>query len=96
MAWVAGGGAAQPITRFAEGQLWAQEWAPDGKTVLLNRRLGDVSNIWAVAADGRDPVALTDFVTGSIFDVRPASDGKTVVFTYGSEPRDAVLVKNFR
>jgi len=91
-----GGEAAQPITRFVEGQLWAQEWTRDGKTVLLNRRVGDVSNLWAVTTDGRDPVALTDFVTGSIFDVRPAADGKTIVFTYGSEPRDAVLVRNFR
>jgi hypothetical protein len=42
------------------------------------------------------PSRSPTFVTGSIFDVRPAPDGKTVVFTYGSEPRDAVLVKNFR
>ena len=43
-----------------------------------------------------DPVALTDLVTGSIFEFHPTADGKTVVFTYGNVSSDAVLVKNFR
>jgi hypothetical protein len=63
---------------------------------LLIRRVGDVANLWSVGADGRDPIALTDFLTESIFDLRVTPDGKTVVFTYGNETEDAVLVKDFR
>ncbi len=91
-----GSGTAQQITRFADGQIRGYAWSADGKTALLIRQLGDVSNLWAVGPDGRDPVALTDFLTGSIFDLHLTQDGKTIVFTYGNETQDAVLVKNFR
>ena len=38
--------------------------------------------------------ALT--LTGSVFDMRPSRDGRTVIFTYGSEVRDVVLLRDFR
>ncbi|HEX4825927.1 MAG TPA: protein kinase [Candidatus Polarisedimenticolaceae bacterium] len=90
------GGAAQPITKLTDGQIQDYAWAPDGKTILLVRRMGDVANLWSVGSDGRDPAALTDFLTGSVFDLRITRDGKTVIFTYGNETQDAVLMKGFR
>jgi serine/threonine protein kinase/Tol biopolymer transport system component len=91
-----GGGAAQQITRFGAGQIATYAWTPDGKTVLLVRRIEDVANLWSVGVDGGDPVALTDFLTGSVFDLRLTPDGKSVVFTYGTETQDAVLMKGLR
>jgi Tol biopolymer transport system component len=91
-----GEGPARQVTRFDEGQIRGYAWTPDGKRLLLIRHSGDVANLWSVGADGRDPVALTDFLTGSVFDLRVTPDGKTVVFTYGTETQDAVLVKDLR
>jgi len=90
------GGAAQQLTRFTDGQINGYEWGRDGKSILIGRKLADATNIWLAGIDGREPVALTDFLTGSVFLFQPSTDGKTVVFTYGNETSDAVLVKNFQ
>jgi len=90
------GGEPQQVTRFTEGQIRDHEWFADGGRILLNRGHGDVRNLWSVGPDGRDPVAITDFVTGSIFQMHPARNGKDVVFTYGTGNRDVVLVRGFR
>ena len=88
--------ASQPITHFTEGEIRSHEWSPDGRRIVLIRASGDVSNLWSVAADGRDAVAITDFETGSIFSILPTHDGKDVVFTYGNESQNLVLVRNFQ
>jgi hypothetical protein len=48
-----------------------------------------------VAADGGAPAPLTDFETGHIWDVKWTSDEKSVVFTYGAESTDIVLIRDF-
>ena len=90
------GGEPRQITHFTEGQISDHEWFADGGRILLNRRTGDVHNLWSVGPDGRDPVPITDFVTGSIFQIHPTRNGKEVVFTYGTENQDIVLVQGFR
>ena len=47
-------------------------------------------------ADGNNPVAITDFETGDINDMKWSLDGSRVYFTYGESSQNVVLVRNFR
>ena len=86
----------QALTSFGDGQIDSHAWLPKVDRLVLTRRSGQQTNLWIVAADGRDPVALTDFVAGSVFEMEPTPDGKNVVFTYGNESLDVALIRGFR
>ena len=45
---------------------------------------------------GAQPTKLTEFKSGQIFQSRWARDSRSVVFTYGSEGQDVVLITDFR
>jgi len=47
-------------------------------------------------ADGSNPVAITDFETGDIGDAKWSRDGSRVLFTYGENSQNVVLIKNFK
>jgi Tol biopolymer transport system component len=85
------------LTRFTEGRLRGHEWSPDGKRLLLHRRLGQQDSLWLLEpGTGGPPAKLTEFKTGEIFGSRWARDSQSVVFTYGSESQDVVLITDFR
>jgi Tol biopolymer transport system component len=85
------------LTHFAEGRLRRHEWSPDGKRILLHRRLGQQDSLWLLDPGGGGPPALlTEFKSGQIAEFRWARDSKSVVFTYGSEGQDVVLITDFR
>jgi serine/threonine protein kinase/Tol biopolymer transport system component len=85
------------MTSFAEGRLRRHEWSPDGKRVLLHRRLGQQDSLWVLEPGaGKPPTKLTEFKSGRIFESHWARDSKSLVFTYGSEGQDVVLITDFR
>jgi eukaryotic-like serine/threonine-protein kinase len=84
------------LTRFTEGRLRSHQWSPDGKRVLLHRRLGQQDSLWLLDPGATPPTKLTEFKSGQIFQSRWARDSRSVVFTYGSEGQDVVLITDFR
>ncbi|MCI0408953.1 MAG: hypothetical protein L0191_10375, partial [Acidobacteria bacterium] len=91
-----GGGDPKPITRFTEGLIKSHAWSPDGRRIGLTRTIADVDNLWSVAADGSNPVRLTDFEEGNVFVANATEDGKQILFVFGRESKDVVLIRNFR
>jgi len=45
---------------------------------------------------GAQATKLTEFKSGQIFEIRWARDSRSIVFTYGSEGQDVVLITDFR
>jgi Tol biopolymer transport system component len=85
------------LTRFTEGRLRGHAWSPDGKRLFLHRRLGQQDSLWQLdPGAGAPPTKLTEFKSGQIFQSRWARDSRSVVFTYGSEGQDVVLITEFR
>jgi Tol biopolymer transport system component len=89
------GGPAQQLTHFPEGQMNGYTWSQDGKSVLLSRVVNGLSNLWIATPERGEPRAVTDFLTGAVFQQAFTKDGKAIVFMYGNETQDAVLMKNF-
>jgi Tol biopolymer transport system component/tRNA A-37 threonylcarbamoyl transferase component Bud32 len=88
---------AEQLTHFPEGRLRSHAWSPDGRKVVLHRRLGQQDSLWLLDAKaGAQPSKLTEFKSGRIFNAQWARDSKSVVFTYGSEGQDVVLITDFR
>ena len=89
------GGQPVPVTHFTEGGIRDHAWSPDGRRLLVVRGIGESRNIWMTAADGSAAVRLTDFKTGQITSARwVPPDGRRIVFTYGQESSDVVLINN--
>ena len=91
-------GSPRPLTHFTEGRVTAYRWSPNGKHIVVMRKIGEsgTDNLWVVNADGSNPVAITDFESGAIGNVRWSADGSRVVFTYGSTTQNVVLVRGFK
>jgi Tol biopolymer transport system component len=88
-------GQPMPVTHFTEGGIRDHAWSPDGRRLLLVRGIGESQNIWMTAADGTVAVQLTDFKTGRITSAHwMPPDGRRIVFTYGQESSDVVLISN--
>ncbi len=88
---------AVPLTRFTDGRVRSHEWSPDGRKIFLHRRLGQQDSLWLLEpGTGAPPLKLTEFKSGRIFRARWARDSGSVVFTYGSENQDVVLITDFR
>jgi Tol biopolymer transport system component len=88
---------AVPLTRFTDGRVRRHEWSPDGRKIFLHRRVGQQDSLWLLEpGTGAPPLELTRFKSGRIFNARWARDSGSVVFTYGSESQDVVLITDFR
>jgi serine/threonine protein kinase len=83
------------LTHFTDGRVMQHNWSPDGKKIVIRRRLGNAHNLWLVNADGTNPVKVTDFETGGMTNVQWSSDGTRLLFTYGDFNQNIVLVRNF-
>jgi Tol biopolymer transport system component len=89
------GSAPVELTRFTDGRMVQHRWSPDGKRILLLRRIGTLENLWIVNADGNHPVQLTDFKTGSMANMEWSRDGSRVLFTHGEFNQNVVLIRDF-
>ncbi|HKO23069.1 MAG TPA: protein kinase [Candidatus Eisenbacteria bacterium] len=87
------GGPEKTLTHFTDGRLGQHRWSPDGKRLVITRRVGTTDNLWVVNADGSHPVAITDFESGSIVDARWSNDGSRIFFTYGVSSQNLVLIR---
>ena len=70
-------------------------WAPDGRAVSFINSANGVGNIWEQPVAGGPPKAMTHFTSGKIFWFDWSRDGR-LALSRGTEPTDAVLIKNFR
>jgi serine/threonine protein kinase len=70
--------------------------SPDGKRILLQRRIGKVDSLWILEpARHAPPAKLVEFKSGAIFQIAWARDSKSAVFTYGQTAQDVVLLSEF-
>src|SRR5262245_40863573 len=90
-----GGGVPQPVTRLHEGRTLFHVWSPDGRYLLLGRVVGQQVNLWLASPDCAVQRPLTRFQTGRVFGSNWARDSRSVVFTFGESPTDAVLIRGF-
>ena len=87
----------EQLTRFTEGRIQKHRWSPDGKKIVLHRRVGHQDSLWLLDPDSRKPpTQLATFRTGGIDRVEWARDSKSVVFTYGTLSQDVALISGFR
>ena len=74
----------------------APRWAPAGDAVEYALTRNGVSNIWQQKLVGGPPKQITNFESGSIFDLDWSRDGRQLALTRGSESSDVILISNFR
>jgi len=70
-------------------------WTPDGHAVSFLNRVNGTVNVWDQPVAGGPPKPVTHFTSDRIFYFDWFRDGR-LVLSRGTEPTDAVLIKNFR
>ena len=70
-------------------------WTPDGRSVAFLIRGDGAVNVWTQPVAGGPPKQVTHFTSENIFYFDWFRDGR-LVLSRGTEPIDAVLIKNFR
>lgn len=70
-------------------------WTSDGRAISFINSVSGVDNIWEQPLAGGPPTPVTHFPSGKIFYFAWSSDGR-LALSRGTEPSDAVLIKNFR
>jgi serine/threonine protein kinase/Tol biopolymer transport system component len=90
------GGPTEKVSALTEGQILHFKFSPDGRRIAIGAVQDNVRNIWLMNADGTNLVQLTRFLTGDIFDATWMPDGRHLVFTYGDQADDVVMMTNFR
>ncbi len=70
-------------------------WPPEGRAISFINSLNGASNIWEQPVEGGPPKAMTHFTSDKIFWFDWSRDGR-LALSRGTEPNDAVLIKNFR
>ncbi|MCM3874029.1 MAG: hypothetical protein ND895_25355, partial [Pyrinomonadaceae bacterium] len=71
-------------------------WTSDGRGLTYINTQGGVSNIWRQPLNGGEPVQLTNFTTGRIFNFDWSRDGKWLALARGSVTSDVVLISQLR
>lgn len=67
-------------------------WSPDGKSILYNHTLNNVTNIWSQPLDGGPATQITDFKDSLMSGFAWSRDGKNLACARGISLRDAVLI----
>jgi Tol biopolymer transport system component len=70
-------------------------WTPDGQAISFINSVNGVGNIWEQPVEGGPPKAVTHFTSDKIFWFDWPRDGR-LALSRGTEPNDAVLIKNFQ
>ena len=71
------------------------QWTPDGRAVAFLNLVNGVVNVWEQPVGGGLPKPVTHFTSDKIFYFDWFRDGR-LALSRGTEPTDAVLIKNFR
>jgi len=70
-------------------------WTPDGRGICFLNSVNGVGNIWEQPVAGGPPTPVTHFTSDRIFYFDWSRDGR-LALSRGTEPTDAVLIKNFQ
>jgi TolB protein len=70
-------------------------WTPDGRAISFRNAVNGVDNVWEQPAEGGPPKPVTHFTSEELFWFDWSRDGR-LALSRGTEPTDAVLIKNFR
>jgi Tol biopolymer transport system component len=70
-------------------------WTPDGRAISIVSSENGVGNVWEQPVAGGPPKPVTHFTSDKIFYFDWSHDGR-LALSRGTEPTDAVLIKNFR
>jgi Tol biopolymer transport system component len=70
-------------------------WTPDGRAVSFISDVNGVGNIWQQPVGGGLPTQVTHFTSGKLFSFQWSRDGR-LALSRGTQPTDAVLIRNFR
>jgi Tol biopolymer transport system component len=70
-------------------------WTPDGRGISYINNVNGVGNIWEQPVTDGLPKPVTHFTSDKIFWFDWSQDGR-LALSRGTEPTDAVLIKNFR
>jgi dipeptidyl aminopeptidase/acylaminoacyl peptidase len=70
-------------------------WTPDGRAISLINSVNGVDNVWEQPVAGGPPKPVTHFTSDKIFWFDWSRDGR-LALSRGTEPTDAVLIKNFQ
>jgi Tol biopolymer transport system component len=70
-------------------------WTPDGRGISFINTVNGVSNIWEQPVEGGPPKAITHFTSDKIFWFDWSRDGR-LALSRGTQPTDAVLIKNYQ
>lgn len=82
---------------FPFGSLYEQvtlQWTPDGTGINYIVLRDGVSNIWRQMAAGGDPVPITNFTEGRVFNFAFSPDHKQIALARGKVISDVVLIEN--
>ncbi|MDQ2947283.1 MAG: protein kinase [Acidobacteriota bacterium] len=71
----------------------ALDWTPDGSGLTYASGVAGVSQVWLQHLDGGPPRQLTHFTSDVIFKYAWSKDGKRLVLARGTNPSDAVLIR---
>jgi serine/threonine protein kinase len=89
------GGPPTKIFRLPDTSGGVLHWTPDGHSVSFLNRVSGAVNVWEQPIAGGPPKPVTHFTSDTIFYFDWFRDSR-LVLSRGTEPIDAVLIKNFR
>jgi Tol biopolymer transport system component len=69
-------------------------WTPNGRAISFINTVNGVGNIWEQPVEGGPPKAVTHFTSDKIFRFDWSRDGR-LALSRGTEPTDAVLIRNY-
>jgi Tol biopolymer transport system component len=84
-----------PLLAAVNGADYGLHWTPDGHAISFVNNVNGVSNIWEQPVAGGPPKAVTHFTSDKIFWFDWSRDGR-LALSRGTEPTDAMLIKNFQ
>jgi Tol biopolymer transport system component len=91
----AGGQPAKVIPLPATAGVPHLVWTPDGHAISFVNNVNGVGNIWEQPVAGGPPKPVTHFTSDKIFYFDWSRDGR-LALSRGTQPTDAVLIRNFQ
>jgi serine/threonine protein kinase/Tol biopolymer transport system component len=70
-------------------------WSPNGKGVQFLTTRSGARNVWEQRLTGGNPLPVTNFSSGQIFDFSWTRDGKQLLLAKGESASDVVLISGF-
>jgi Tol biopolymer transport system component len=71
-------------------------WSADGRGLVFQKGVNNVSNLWTLPLDGGRPRPLTDWKSDRIFWFAWSRDGRQLAAARGDTFYDVMLIKDFR